>query len=239
MTPASHLFPKQMFPKQHFPDSNRGFTLVEMAVVLVIVGVMLGGLLIPATTQLENNRRAEAETRLNEMHAALIGFATRTGRLPCPATTASNGLAAPNTATTACTTQHGFVPIRTLALNLPVDDNDLPADPWLNAYRYSITNSDGGAFTNAITLGLTPDFETCADAACATVLADNVVAVIFSTGEDGATATSLTQVENLDADTRFVSRTYSEATGNEFDDEVLWISPNTLTYYLVRAGQIN
>ncbi len=223
----------------HQASHQAGFTLVEIAVVLVVIGVLLGGLLVPLTTQFETNQRREADTRLDEIHNALLGFAARNGRLPCPSTAASGGLALPNAATTACNVQHGFVPVRTLGLSMKVNGNGLAVDPWLNAYRYSVTGAAGGEFTNAISLGLVPDFQACEDSACASVLADNVVAVVFSTGEDGAAATSADQLENLDGDTVFVSRDASEAAGSEFDDRVLWISPNVLAYQLVRAGRAN
>ncbi len=220
--------------KQHYQS---GFNLIEMAIVLVIVGVLLGGLVSPLSTQFDNSGRIGAKTTLKDIHNALLGFAATNGRLPCPATAASNGLAAPNNATTACTSNHGFVPARTLGLNGNVDGNTLLVDPWLNPIRYSVSDANGGAFTNDISLGLVPDFQVCEDSVCATILADNVVAVVVSQGED--TAASANQLENSDGDAVFVNRDLSEAVGAEFDDEVYWLSPSTLSYHLVRSGQVD
>lgn len=218
---------------------ERGFSLVEMAIVLVIIGVLIGGLVTPFSTQLEAGKRKAVESQLRDINEALVGFAASTGRLPCPATTASNGLSAPNAATLVCTGFDGYVPVRTLGLNGSVDANDLLLDPWLNPVRYRLSSSNGGAYASNITLGMVPDIRTCADSACVTVLADTVVAVVYSTGDDGTATTSADQLENLDGDTTFVKRGFSEATGAEFDDHLVWISPNTLTYQLVRAGQLN
>lgn len=214
-----------------------GFNLIEMAIVLVIVGVLLGGLITPLTTQFDTSRRIGVQTEIKDIHDALLGFAAANGRLPCPATAGSNGLSAPNAATAACTTNHGFVPSRTLGLNGEVDGNNLLLDPWLNPIRYSVSNAGGGAYTNDITLALVPDFRICEDAACATIIADNVAAVVFSQGED--TAVSADQAENTDGDVTFVSTELSEQAGAEFDDELRWIPPSILTYHLVKAGQLD
>ncbi len=222
---------------KHQRPSQLGFNLIEMAIVLVIIGVLLGGLITPVTTQLENSRRTGAKTTLSDIHNALIGFAATNGRLPCPATAASNGLAAPNNATTNCTTNHGFVPTRTLGLNGTVDGNTLLIDPWLNRIRYSVSDANGGAYTNDITLNLTPDLRVCEESACTNLIADNVVAVLVSQGDD--TAGSANQLENADGDTDFVNRDPSEDTGNEFDDLLHWVSPSILSYHLVRAGQLD
>lgn len=216
--------------------AQSGFNLIEIAIVLVIIGVLLGGLLTPLSTQYDASRRKGANTTLSDVHDALLGFAATNGRLPCPATAASNGLAAPNNATTTCTSNHGFVPIRTLGLNGSIDANTLLLDPWLNTIRYSVSNANGGAYTNDITLSLVPDFQICGQA-CGNVIADNVVAVLLSQGED--TTASTDQGENTDGDTIFVNRDLSEAVGDEFDDQLYWISPSILSYHLVRAGQLD
>ena len=216
-----------------------GFSLVEMAIVMVVIGTLLGGLIIPLSTQQDANKRRETGMIMKDARDALLGFAATTGRLPCPATSTSNGLAAPNNATTACTSFHGFVPGRTLGLTGPVDANSLPIDRWLNPVRYSLTSSAAGAYSNNISAGLVPDFQICTENTCSSPIADNVVAVVFSLGSDGTGTTSPDQLENTDADTQFVRRTISEATGAEFDDELLWISPHVLTLQLVRAGQLN
>jgi type II secretory pathway pseudopilin PulG len=210
-----------------------------MAIVLVILGVLLGGLITPFSTQLEASKRRGVDSLLRDVHQALLGFAATNGRLPCPATAGSNGLATPAGPNTACTTYHGFVPTRTLGLNGRVDTKTRLLDPWLNPIRYSISNAGGGAYTNDITLGLVPGFSVCAQSGCATTLADNVVAVVFSQGEDGINTVSPDQLENFDANTVFVSRAISEAAGTEFDDHLLWISPAALNYHLIRAGQLD
>ncbi|MEP5763832.1 MAG: type II secretion system protein [Halieaceae bacterium] len=214
-----------------------GFSLVEVAIVMVIIGALLGGLVIPLATQQDASKRRETNQLLQDVHDALMGFAAANGRLPCPATAASAGLASPNNATAACTTYNGFVPARTLGVAGPVDGNNRLIDRWLNPIRYSLSSAGGGGYSNGITLGLAPDLQICPNAACLTPIADTVVAVVFAQAAD--TNGSPDQLENTDGDTRFVQRNLSEAVGAEFDDELRWISPNSLTYQLVRAGQLN
>ncbi len=218
---------------------QRGFSLVEMAIVMVVIGTLLGGLIIPLSTQQDTARRRETGVLLQDIQEALLGFAATNGRLPCPATSSSNGLSAPNSATTACTSNHGFVPGRTLGLTSATDSNNRPLDRWSNPIRYSLTAAAGGAYSNNITLGLVPDFQICTENTCAAPIADNVVAVIFSQGSDGASTTSPDQLENTDGDAQFVRRTLSEAAGAEFDDEIIWLSPNVLALQLVRSGRLN
>ena len=70
---------------------SHGFTLIELAVVLLILGALFAGILIPFTTQVELRRVADTQKTLVEIREALIGFAAAKGRLPCPASVASNG----------------------------------------------------------------------------------------------------------------------------------------------------
>ncbi|EDN68442.1 conserved hypothetical protein, secreted [Beggiatoa sp. PS] len=62
----------------------RGFTLVEIAVVLMILGLLLGGLLIPLSAQMDQQKIRVTQQRLEEIKEALIGFAILNGYLPCP-----------------------------------------------------------------------------------------------------------------------------------------------------------
>lgn len=70
-------------PKQNLSKQQSGFTLIELAVGLLIVGIIVAGFLAPLATQLENRKRQITQDRLDEARDALIGFAITTGRLPC------------------------------------------------------------------------------------------------------------------------------------------------------------
>lgn len=89
--------------------------------------------------------------------------------------------------------------------------------------------------------------QTTADCAAASRLSTTAVAVIFSTGRNfsssgggGTTAAGNDEARNLDADRAFVwhTRTESGAVNGEFDDIVLWLSPNTLYARMAAAGAL-
>ncbi|VUD68049.1 hypothetical protein TDB9533_03961 [Thalassocella blandensis] len=225
------------------PTFHQGFTLVEIAVVVLIMGFLLGSVLGPLTEQQKNQNIKKAETALEEIHDALLGYAALNGYLPCPATVASSGVESrvggPGTD---CTTEHGYVPSATLGLNGKFNANRLITDPWGEPLRYSLNDINTWEYAKQISVNSTaPTFDICESAACASgdILAARVAIVIYSLGPDrNAASTSADQAENLNNNDIFVSHFPVEATGSEFDDIVYWLSPNTLILHLVKAGQL-
>ena len=66
----------------------KGFTLLEMAVVLIIIGFVIGALLTPLGAQRDLKDYSESKARLEQIRDALYGYAIINGKLPCPTTTA-------------------------------------------------------------------------------------------------------------------------------------------------------
>ena len=64
------------------PFSRKGFTLIEMAFVLVIVGILvgLGAQLLPMLVK--QNKLKDDRMFVKEVRTAIIGYALATGRLP-------------------------------------------------------------------------------------------------------------------------------------------------------------
>lgn len=242
--------------------SPAGFTLVEMAIVLVIVGLLLGGLLMPLSTQVEQQRISETQKYLDQIKDALLGYAAAHGRLPCPATAASNGVESPPGGGTCVPAPpyNGFLPAITLGLT-PVDSAGFAIDAWNNRIRYAVTTANGSAFTTANgmkTAGigtLTPDLNVCASAngitlttcgGAANTQTNNAPVVIYSLGKNAATGgAGLDEAANPNTnggsnDQVFVSHPPATATAanGEFDDIVTWISPNTLYNRMISAGNL-
>lgn len=64
---------------------NKGFTLLELSIVLVIVSVlMVGGIGLGITVTKSSNKK-DANSRLDVAERALANFVLENGRLPCPA----------------------------------------------------------------------------------------------------------------------------------------------------------
>ncbi len=232
-----------------------GFSLIEMAVVLLIISALLGGLLVSVGTTREVGNRNTTEATLQEIVDALYGFAQANDRLPCPATAASNGFAVPAGAGpcpgTAPVTA-GFVPSGTLGLSGPLNANNLLSDAWGNPYRYVVSNAATNAFTSANmgnatinTLATAGTLQICDSASCTVVVANNIPAVVLSMGANWGAFSGADEVENsgeatvsgyrMPADVSFVTSGYAE---DVFDDMLNWVSPNLLVSKLVAAGQL-
>ena len=239
---------------------QQGFSLIEMAIVMVIVGALLGGLLVSLSSTQEMNNRNSAESEIDEIMEALYGYAQATGRLPCPATATSNGAEDPVGGGN-CNQPYGFVPSATLGLSGSLNGDGLLMDPWLNPYRYAVSQANGDAFTEVPTLpsaappagirgitipSLTPDLRVCGEAACTNIVASGLPAVVLSMGADwaeftGADADATENAEGTTAgyrhgnDVNYVSSGYIE---DVFDDVVRWMSPNLLYTRMISAGQL-
>ncbi len=196
---------------------QRGFSLVELSIVILVMGLILGGIALPLAQQRDNARLKEAEQQVEDVREALEGYLLVNGALPCPATPASGGQAA--VAGGSCQRQHGFVPATTLDLRGHRNDDNLLLDPWKSPLRYSVsaTDVDGNGdwdFTNAADLSavglaaLAPDLIVCRSAAGASAtacssanatLTDRSPFIVYSLGKDWAQFSSADQVENTGA----------------------------------------
>ena len=154
-----------MINKSFLPRHASGFTLVEMAIVIVILGFVLGALLMPMQVQRQQQAQSQTENTLAIAKKALLGFAQQHGRLPCPATAASNGIEQPQGGTVACTQGVGFLPAATLGVQ-PADAQGFALDGWNNRIRYAVTQTSlGGAATPDFTTNIADNVATPANEA--------------------------------------------------------------------------
>ncbi|MEE8366248.1 MAG: type II secretion system protein [Gammaproteobacteria bacterium] len=132
-------------------NHQTGFTLIEIAIVLLIVTILLGYTvaLFPKQQELKQYRAVEQE--MEEIIAAIVGFAQVNGRLPCPAIPNSAG-AEDGGGIADCNNFGGFVPINTLGINGRLNADSLLLDPWGNPYRYYVTDNDfdGNGFSDFV-----------------------------------------------------------------------------------------
>lgn len=240
-----------------------GFTLLEMAVVLMIVGLLLGGLLVPLSAQMDQRNNSDTQKILSEIKEALIGYAIVNGRLPCPASSTSFGAESPLGGGNCTNFYDGFVPAATLGLSGTTDSTGVLIDSWGNPIHYAVTawSSTTPAVTNVFTTvggmstigisNLSPNLLVCSTAtgisgsSCGTssslTATPGVPVVIFSTGKNGAQGImGIDESSNLDGNAIFVSHTStpSGAPNGYFDDIIIWISPNVLINRMVAAGKL-
>lgn len=116
-------------------SAEAGFSLVELAIALAVLGVMLTGLLGPLQQLRTHQRQQDTRAALAAIRQGLLGYAMSHGRLPCPAdpaladSHAQAGLALPDTGMP-CQRQAGVLPWKTLGA---------PAlDAWGHRYSYAV-----------------------------------------------------------------------------------------------------
>ena len=136
---------------------QRGFTLIEMALVVAVIGLLVGGGAFAITPLLRQARVNATNTTLDQLEASLVLFAIRNGRLPCPAdgslanSNANYGieptpLPTGGNAGAGCsvTLTNSVIPWKTLGV-----DETYSIDGWGNRISYYPANP---AITNASTL---------------------------------------------------------------------------------------
>lgn len=75
------------FHQQKQYDSESGFTLIEVAVVMLIVSFMASGLIIGVPQYMHNKKTELTQQKMDLVSNALSAYAQRHYRLPCPAVT--------------------------------------------------------------------------------------------------------------------------------------------------------
>lgn len=205
---------------------TQGFTLIEMAVVLVIVGLMLGGLLVPLSTQMETDKRKETAATLESIREALIGFAIINKRLPCPDTSAPRDGIEDCPSAVANNGSPRSLPYATLGASR--------TDAWGNTWNYSVTN----AYTTAPITTTTPgiiNVGTAANGCTSALLASNVPALVRSNGK--TTNAGALEQENTNPSACYIDAGYLQ-TAPAFDDLLVWVPRGQLLSRMAAAGQL-
>lgn len=240
--------------------SKSGFTLIEMAMVLLIVALLLGGGLTVLSTQIEQQKFKDTQKSLEDAKEALIGYAashTETGApatrpyLPCPDKTTAAGIGTPNDGLEDRAAAGGGCVVASGEGNLPWVTLGLAGtDSWGNRFRYRVTPAFSNSVTGMLLTSagtLTVNNQSLAPQAAA------VPVVILSHGHNGWGATSsagvviaappganLNETENTNGNTTFVSSAPGEtgAVGGEFDDIVTWLPATILFNRMLQATKL-
>lgn len=237
-------------------EEQGGFTLIELAVVLVIVGVLIGSFVGSFTERIDTTRRDDTRKELEEIKQALLAFVYSSAgplyALPCPDTDIPpDGFSNPVGAG-ACTAGNtvGTLPWATLGMGRE--------DAWGTQYSYWVDGNyadNTTGFTLDTNSGISAQINTRANNAAITV-ANNAVAVVFSRGKNGYGGISRDginrpaipatghddELDNADANAVFMSRFQTEegvtTAGGAFDDILVWINVFELKSKMVETGRL-
>ena len=112
-----------------------GFTLIEIAIVLVIVGIIISVAATVLPSLIQSAKIKKARAILDKTDYALQGYIIANGRLPCPDTSGDgmeNRISGANPpADDTCTAYAGDLPYLTIGLSSGNDN-------WQNAIRYGV-----------------------------------------------------------------------------------------------------
>ncbi len=239
----------------------KGFSLVELAIVLVIVALLTSGLLLGISGQRNVAENSDAQRQLENIREALLGFAMANGRLPCPADPSitfgggeaimcitpgcplPSGAPAGTPADKTCSLEFGVLPWNTLGVT--------ETDPWGNRLTYfaglefskpmSWDDTKSGRRSR---FSLETEGRANIEDGTNHIVASKLPTVIVSHGSRAAGAWQPTghqlpgatndELENSNATLTFISRTPSDT----FDDLVIWVSPSILKSKMVAAGRL-
>jgi prepilin-type N-terminal cleavage/methylation domain-containing protein len=214
---------------------QQGFTLVELAIVMAVAGLMLAGTMKLLGGQLDQSRLKTTRDRLQMAYDALVSFYVSHAHLPCPADGAlassdvNYGRAQPETsgscAGVAATDR--ILPWRTLGLQ-----EELSFDGWRQRLTYQVSallTTAGAAGPGDLSVrdgaaGVPGTSQLTAAAAFAVVShGDNGLGAWLPSGQRKTTAgIPAHEAENTDGAEPFVDKAQSQASGDEFDDLVIW-----------------
>lgn len=214
---------------------KNGFTLIEVAIVLVVVGLLLGGLLPSISVQVEQSRRISAMDMGDNLQEAIIGFVISERRLPCPDVN-GDGQEDPPGGVGGCTSDVGELPAVTLGV--------IGEDAWKQSWIYLVdaefaddtdgTTSGCGSITTGVSFELcaSGDIQIDDSASSGNPIATNVPVVWLSQAKNWQDTAVGDEAENNDGDRNLVYSKYRY----DFDDLVFWLPSTVLRNRMVTAG---
>lgn len=226
-------------------NTNRqtGFTLIEMAIVIAIIGIVLGGLLKGFSALRENSQLKQDQYKLNDIQTALLSYVAVNGYLPCPDTDVPADGLENRQAEGFCNSTAGTLPYADLtthsmnsyghrfSYHVNRHANQINANNSLYSASYfgsrCADQSAPPCFTNQTPP--TANFPSMAnfaiDDGANQRIANHVSLVVISHGQNGCNLVNGFEAENC----KTTPTTYYQAPQNRegnlpFDDALIWLS---------------
>lgn len=229
-------------------STQRGFSLVEMAVVLVIMGLLLAMVMTPLRAQRASKAQHQTETALLEAKQGLLGHALIHHYLPCPDTDTTPDGWENVKADGSCQKPEGTLPWQNLGV--------MPTDAWGRLWRYRVDASFShhqSLFGFAQAEGAS-EIEVQTEAGSASSQRSRPIAIVLSHGENGLGGMQVVdgvgiqaldkpisqdELENANGDVKFVDKgAQMGASDNVFDDMLIMLSPKVLIATMVQAQRL-
>jgi prepilin-type N-terminal cleavage/methylation domain-containing protein len=122
---------------------GRGFSLIEVAIVLVVAGLVISGGLVALSPLLQSSKTSQTNQLMDRIEQSLVLYVIQNGCLPCPAVPANltgiaekNGGGSYTGCTGSCSATYGIVPWNTLGLS-----KDEVTDPFGSFIDYVPSSS--------------------------------------------------------------------------------------------------
>lgn len=243
-------------------QTQRGFTLIELSIALVIIGLLMSMFLSYGTAQLSASRILSTKQKQEAIKLGLISFISRNHRLPCPALANLNqGASGYGVEATGCsgTVATGILPWSSLGLT-----ESSASDAYHNRFTYQVSvaattttdqtvsgmvgvstthttsptiagNAPTGNQSNNCSIGNT---NPCAAVAVIVSHGQNGSGAFTNSGNQNALPTGTDELENTDNDEAFVVKEFSDTSTNAFDDIVLPLTASELLTPLTTNGSI-
>lgn len=141
-------------------SKKRGFTLIELSIVLVIIGLIMTTALATINVQVTRSRISDTKNRQENVKTALLNFIARNNRLPCPAVPTLNigavgyGVealtpgtcdAAPASGVAAARVVSGVLPWVSLGLA-----DESASDAYYNRFTYTVSSNATNLTQNTV-----------------------------------------------------------------------------------------
>ncbi|HSI45207.1 MAG TPA: prepilin-type N-terminal cleavage/methylation domain-containing protein [Methylophilus sp.] len=224
-----------------------GFSLLELAIALVILSLMMGWLMTPLRVQHSLQKYQQTEQRLQMAQQALLGHAVIYHYLPCPDTDNPPDGWENVSANQSCASDEGTLPWMQLGL--------VATDAWGRYFRYRAdsTFTHHAQWFSVAAAESASNVQVVGEAGAATSTPSRPAAIVLSHGENGlggiqsvsggqshamAAAVHPDEQENADGDLTFVDKAYQQTANALFDDRLIMLSPKVLIQQMVQAQRL-